>query len=903
MVATTVNVSNAAELQTALKNATGGETILLAAGDYGTLQLIDGKTKYDVTHSAAAPVTIRSADANQPAVFTGLDLRSTSGFSLENLTFDYTYKPTDENWTAPFSVSKSSDITIRGCTFDGDVAVNRNAIDDGYGFGIGFSAIGCTNLVFEDNTTYTFHRAARFDNCDNTVVRGNDVHSMRMDGIVFAQMQGVLIEENHLHDFKRSPSSADHADMIQFWTNNTTRPSTDIVIRGNTLDIGTGDYTQSIFMRNDLVDQGLAGPELYYRNVLIEENTIYNDHEHGITVGETAGLIIRNNSVLHANGATEGVSGSVSVPKINVAGPSTDVTIQNNLAGVVAGNDPATRPADWTVENNLIVQDSDEALPNHYGTTFITSTLEVQDGAHGFVALADGVIEQFGQGSAATRYAMALNGGEAFFNVVYDPIDGPRRIFDATFMADILGAADLTADYRWDFGCGHTASGKMVAHDYAAYNGGLYDVILTIELANGVTLTGNAVVPVHGELLVDFDGSTGTFRSHDFGFIHPIATPAAMDGEAIQLGAPGVSASLPSEELLELRGSDHFDINFKIKADTVGASGELFRDHQEYIASINSTGDLVFQVFTADGNSTKLVTRGLDLNDGLEHEIILHIQHGTIRITADGVANLKHTLSEPLNFNPYSTFVIGNPWGAKNFAGDMSFFEIRLDTGEYPADHDHAEVIVLVPDNVAGTGMHDPGWTGRVIDLAADTTILLDNAHVVTGPDGPVLYLDGSKDYASIGRQVEFETSDRLGFSVDFQRDTVDGVEDRLIWNHMRIGLTLTDDGLTVQIATLDQGFMKFTADNLGLDDAELHRAEVMVDTVADRLQVLLDGQIVLDATNADFDLLVAGAKQSGWTIGNPWNRYFDGEVHDFRLGDEFHFVDTVAGFDDAFLI
>jgi hypothetical protein len=85
MPAKIIHVSTAAELQSALAGATGGETILLAAGDYGKLQLTDGKTKFDVTHSAEAPVTIRSADADNPAVFTGLDLRNTSGFTFENL--------------------------------------------------------------------------------------------------------------------------------------------------------------------------------------------------------------------------------------------------------------------------------------------------------------------------------------------------------------------------------------------------------------------------------------------------------------------------------------------------------------------------------------------------------------------------------------------------------------------------------------------------------------------------------------------------------------------------------------------------------------------------------------------------------------------------------------------------
>ena len=114
----------------------------------------------------------------------------------------------------------------------------------------------------------------------------------------FAQVERVRIEANHIHDFNRVLESPDHADMIQFWTNGTTSPSSDITIRGNILNSGAGWFTQSIFMRNELVDSGKAEAEMFYRNVIIEDNVIINAHLHGISVGETAGLKIANNTVI-----------------------------------------------------------------------------------------------------------------------------------------------------------------------------------------------------------------------------------------------------------------------------------------------------------------------------------------------------------------------------------------------------------------------------------------------------------------------------------------------------------------------------------------------------------------------------------------------------------------------------
>ena len=94
-------------------------------------------------------------------------------------------------------------------------------------------------------------------------------------------------------------------------------------------------------MRNDVVDKGLAGKEMFYRNVLIEDNRIFNHLTHGITVGETDGLIVRGNSLeaapLDMNNPTTqwfvakwGAQAGISVPKINMSPASTGVVLAGN---------------------------------------------------------------------------------------------------------------------------------------------------------------------------------------------------------------------------------------------------------------------------------------------------------------------------------------------------------------------------------------------------------------------------------------------------------------------------------------------------------------------------------------------------------------------------------------------
>ena len=81
---------------------------------------------------------------------------------------------------------------------------------------------------------------------------------------------------------------------------------------------------------------------MFYRNITIEDNVIYNAHVHGITVGETHGLTIKNNTILRNQAA--GDDKLVHVPRINLSEKSTDVVVANNLIAMV-GNPKLTLPS------------------------------------------------------------------------------------------------------------------------------------------------------------------------------------------------------------------------------------------------------------------------------------------------------------------------------------------------------------------------------------------------------------------------------------------------------------------------------------------------------------------------------------------------------------------------------
>lgn len=390
-------VASLEALYAALAGAKGGETILLESGQYGGM-VLGPRSRFNVTF--AAPVTIMSADPAHPAVFSEIDIREVTNLIFDGVVFDYVFKMGHKAHFKPFMVKNSTGITIRNSTFDGDVARGVSAVDDGFGYAFALSVGGSTGFRLENNRVFDFFRGIVMGGNTDTVIRNNDLRALRSDGMDFVAMTDVVIEDNFIHDFKRSKGSKDHSDMIQFWTNGSETPSTGITIRRNVLLSGMGDSTQSIFMRNDLVDRGLAGVEMFYRDVEIEENVIINGHLHGITLGEADGVVIRRNTLLRNQRAAEGAERQkkVRIPKINLNPASLNVIVQNNIAASFP--DPRLG---WQVEGNLAAQDISPTLPFYYLKLFTNALLGDPQVLENFVALPGSPADRSDLGASLLR--------------------------------------------------------------------------------------------------------------------------------------------------------------------------------------------------------------------------------------------------------------------------------------------------------------------------------------------------------------------------------------------------------------------------------------------------------------------------------------------------------------------
>lgn len=946
------SVSSAQELMNALAIAKGGDTVELAGGDYGKLDLQSAKT-FGVKAIYDSAVTIVSANPEERASFSGMDLRGVENLTFDNVVFDSDFTGAAA-WVAPFTIQHSTGITIRNSLFQGELASGTgDPTIDGFATGKGLTVEHSFDITIENNEFSTWHRGMTVGGSQNVMVIGNDIHSIRSDGMNFAHVQNVLIEDNYIHDFVRSTTSGDHADMIQFWTNGGTNPSTDIVIRGNTLDVGSGEETQSIFMRNDMVDRSLAGEEMFYRDILIEENVILNNQTHGITIGETDGLIIRRNSVLDADSQ---VSASVATPKINVAPLSKDVVIERNATADISGY---SNQLDWIVKNNAFVQNSNKEHLGFYEREFIYSSMGGE--AASFIVDPTGIIARMDAGASRLRLDSSHNELIPVFDVSNAKGAENSIILDAgyTFTPDGQDMSGSTR-YLWDFGDGASAIGQVVRHTYS--DAGHYDVTLTVVAQDGAMAKASSSVSIIGDDLLSYNPKTGYFGSKAYGMTTDIldsntASSGDRSGYAIDIGAQDVSLVVDKSEMGRFFGAESFEIMLSLRANEFGSTGEIASSDSNFMLSVAEQGGVGFKLWT-DTQFVNLVTTGAVINDGADHNIRISFDSGTSSLAIyidEHLAGEAEVLGAMRSDFPRS-LVFGNGWGKQVFDGTLTAFNLEVDSDVFPDYEGNlssiphsssvnnefpAEDIKVDPDTISEPtapdvseedplepaipeSLIDEGHSDEYddhsempkhglpilpevplykLDLAEigkgnGKVNLKGDAYLVEGTDSKNLVFDGEGDSAIIGRVEALEQSQQFNATFNFQRSNVDSGNERLVWNHSKFGVSIESDALIVYVANKDTPFHKgFVVSNAGVGDTDRHSLNVAVDAKADRLQVVLDGKIVLDEQETDFDIVGAGGNEWGWSIGAAWGRHYEGSMSGFELDDQAFF------FDDAVLL
>jgi Right handed beta helix region len=641
------NVSNSAELSAALGAATGGDEIRLASGDYGQLSLNSGD-------SFSSEITITSADPNAPASFSKLRVDGASNVTFDSILFDYTFSSGERDTYEPFAVKNSDHIKFVNSVFDGDVTQGVSTLLDGTGTGRALAIRNSTSIEVSNNEVFDFWKGISGTTVTDFVVAGNDLHAIRADGMVFGNVHNMVLENNYLHDFVAAIGVSDHRDMIQFGKSvQHGQASSDVVIRNNVFDMGTGDHGQTLFMGNNSVDPN--DTSMFYQNILIENNIIYNAHVNGLVVAEADGLIIRDNTVVAIDrGETKGIA----VPVISVSHFSQNVVIENNVTPDVRGYNGQSN---WTLSNNVLIQNTDPNAPGYYDDVFVYHATGQADGYNQWGVKPGGEIEAAGAGSSLVDFyplpydawpanwgssvtsAGATSGTGTTTGAGTTPTDtGTTPADTGTTPADTGTAPADTGTAPADTGTSGSSDGAMIFDDYSLDIAGLPG-------NNQATLKGDTQVIDYGtHSVLSFDG----------------------DKDNAKLGR--LTQFEQSEQLA-------FTVDFaRHTAD--GSEQRLIWNHKKMALTLTDDG-LIAHVANTTGKFHKgFEVSNIGLNDTEVHQISLLVDQATdrLQVIVDDVLVLDETGTD-FDFVGAGGrewgWNIGTGWG-RYVDGEVSNFQI-----------------------------------------------------------------------------------------------------------------------------------------------------------------------------------------------------------------------------------
>ncbi len=675
---TIYSVSNVTDLYSALKLAVGGDRIELQAGHYDHIQLKDKYSKFGLSGELNydSPVTITSADPENPAIIGSIDLQYANNMSFDNLAFNGENPTTGGNYADMFFVARASNISVTNSTFVGDATVHAATKDD-LGNG-GFTTRDSSGITFSGNEVSNLGFGTAFWNITDLTVTNNNLHDIQGD---FMRLPGTIngvISGNTFSNHLGAAEPVTHSDYIQFWTNVQTRGAEDVTISGNTFLNGE-HYAQAIFMRNEYNDTtGGAHPEDHYKNITIEDNVILNGHSAGISIGYVDGIVIRNNSFIDddsfADGLTDGMAPSISVAN------GTGVEIYNNI---VPGSINTPNSEVLANEGNFFTNDVFEHNDNYTGKLFLNSfdtTPTLEDlliNPDSPLVKADGTVY------GSQRLLVDQNPEDLTALILKQPLhaESPTTYqFNAGLSANsdgFLQAQD--ARFVWDFGDGTTGEGFVVNHTYV--QPGDHNVTLTVIHKDGSTDSMESLVSVKAPLLVDLDFSAGgvvdvsSYNSSLY-IKNPDGLVQADNGFAYQLAdRANLDISRGNSQIFN---HDQLTIDMVVSRDqaTTGG-GEVFRIHGSMIFSIGSDGTLQFRLTNSD-DVTFIVKSNIGvITDTAEHRITLSYDsyQQTLNFYVDG-QNAGSAHMEGLTKVVQSWGLsIGNPFGG-SFDGLVHDFKM-----------------------------------------------------------------------------------------------------------------------------------------------------------------------------------------------------------------------------------
>ena len=329
----TTLVSSAAQLLKIAKTAVGGDTILLAPGNYG-----------DVSLSSLRPtgaVTIKSANPDADAVFDSLKLTRVSNFVIADVDIHHVLKPGEQEWISAAVVNMSDNISFVGVDFTG--SLNGNANDDGNGLMVNSSS----RIAVLDSTFQQFNNSIVIARVDDVIVAGNTIREAR-EGVNISQVDGGLFERNLVTDIRPDVTKGDHSDAFQVHSGGTAGISNDLAFRSNVMLLGGGSGgAQGIYINSE---KGLT-QGLNHTNITVDNNYYEGNFRNAISANSVDNIVISGNTVRDGNG--------VGIPPGIATSNLTNAIITGNITPIYdARRGDAFASLNLVMSNNIDVWDA-----------------------------------------------------------------------------------------------------------------------------------------------------------------------------------------------------------------------------------------------------------------------------------------------------------------------------------------------------------------------------------------------------------------------------------------------------------------------------------------------------------------------------------------------------------------
>lgn len=908
-----ITVRTTAEFEQALNEVgSGGGTILLD-GNGGPFSMSVRNYRPE------GAVVITSLNDAQPAKLITAEMTNTSNVALVGLEIPGT-------GSGPaVRISTSDTIGLIGNTMYSDAdgyVTETNGAERGGGAAL---VRNSSDIVIAGNTASNMFHAFGVLETTGLQFLDNELWGIQGDGFRVGGLQDSVISGNYMHDFYGTSQSLNHSDMIQLWGSNTEMVTRNVIISDNILDAGNGAATQSIFGRNETFGKGDAPANGYFENITITGNVINNGHYHGITMSDTVGLIIKDNTVLWNQAAN--IEGSASVAPWILANNAPGAVIEGNIASKVTNS-----TSGYTAETTTSIPVADG---ENYVISYTDSSADNYANAH-FVNLA-------GTGDTDLRDLMLrpdspLYGTLGAWLSSNSPIEQPVQAVMAT--QDVTGhmlAIDLSAEFSredgalidtdtveavWTFSDGTQLEGWDIR--YVFDTPGTHEV--TLELREGDGLVRDQItriIEVDDPTLfhVNFDTGVTDLSTYQTEFDLTASAASALvdtpDGMGLHIQSG--SRLIVDRKTAQLTDLNAFDISLTLQKDTAGGVGQIFNMHNTMRLQVESDGSLKFNLRTDDGGFNMRSDAG----------VLSNTNWADIRVFYDGVAGemklfLDGEVIASANASGYTTpettqsFIIGGIWGptlpavVEQFTISSPLAEGVVTSGEtysgqtpelqplvVTEDETKAEPVEVAPDPIEAPAV--PRKTLLDIDFSdngADKSDFGSSVFVkargdevfVDGREGEGFHLTGASDFAVSKENKQLLGLDNFELSLDVRLDEAGGTG-ILMRQHTILDVQILKGGAVQVKFSTDEGGHRLITNPGVINDTEWHNITLKFDNDAGELSLDVDG-----VTEASIEAGGVTREESYWSLvlGNPWGESVEATIDNFSItrdyeADEFN--------------